>query len=133
MTFRQASVSVRFRNANHHIHEFEGRPDCLNIWVGCISNIRKVSEDDVKLCEKMLTSEIVQIELSDEQVVNRTNFKAPVSSVYIINEWFDTHLTEHRTKAALAIPNKVPDVISYYAPEKLIYKANRLMRVGKLD
>lgn len=132
MTYSQYSVSKRLGNRNHHIHDYEGRPEDLYIWIGCIANRSRLTRKDVLLCENMLISEMVQMEIGESEKVNATSICPPAENVYIINEWFNKDGVEHRPLSGIYAPNKVPDVISYYAPEQLVYSAKRLRSKGKL-
>lgn len=129
MTFKQRSVASRMRNHDHHIHEFEQRNKYLCIWVGTISNIRSVKKTDVKHCEKMLTSYLVQAyQTYDGEIVNKTNYKAPKDTdIYLINEWYNSkNEMEYQRRASGSISRIIPDVLSYYADGNSIYSSKRL-------
>ena len=133
---RKNSISCvfnRLSDRNHHIHQFEDeRNDTISIWVGTIANRNHPSRKEVLLCEKMLTSEMVQLEIEDDAVENQTNTHAPKENVYIISEWYNRNLDEYRPKSPLFIPNIIPDIISYYAPDSFLCRCKRLKRVGIL-
>lgn len=129
MTFRQNGVASRMKNHDHHIHEFEQRDQYLHIWIGTISNLRRVEEMDVKHCENILTSYLVQAyQTYDGEIVNATNYKAPKDTdIYIINEWYrQKNEVECINHAKGSIPQIMPDIVSYYAEGSSIYSAKRL-------
>ncbi len=129
MTFKQKSVASRMKNHDHHIHEFELRKKHLYIWVGTISNMKSPGKDDVSLCEKILTSYLVQAyQTYDGEIVNATNYKAPKDTdIYIINEWYywkNGMECQRRTSGSVSLI--IPDVLSYYADGNSIYSSKRL-------
>ena len=81
----------------------------------------------------MLTSEMVQLEIENDAVENQTNTHAPKENVYIISEWYNSDLIEYRPKSPLFIPNIVPDIISYYAPDNSLYRCKRLKYINKMQ
>ncbi len=123
-----ACVYVRMNDKDHHIHEFENGE--IKIWVGTIANKRKPTQKEVFLCEKMITSELSQIELDDKKIVNGTNKKPPKQNVYVINEWYGKNNFEYRPMDSNTIPRIVPDVMTYYAPEQIYYRSKQLVRVN---
>ncbi len=126
-------VYKRLSDKNHHIHPFEEeRGETISIWVGTIANRNHPKKKEVLLCEKMLTSEMSQLEIEDDAVENLTNTLPPKENVYIISEWYNPEYYEHRPKSKVYIPNIVPDIISYYAPKKYLYRIKRLKFVGVL-
>ena len=99
-------VATRMGDTNHHIHSFEKeRPDTISIWIGQIANIKHPTQQDVRLCENMITSEMAQIEIDDFKVENQTNKLAPTQNVYIINEWFGLDCVEYRPQSRVYISN----------------------------
>ena len=129
MTFRQKSVASRMKNHDHHIHEFELREQHLYIWVGTISNLRSTKEIDVRHCENMLTSYLVQAyQTYDGEIVNATNYKAPKDTdIYIINEWYYwKNEMECQRRMSGSVSQIIPDVLSYYADGNSIYSSKRL-------
>lgn len=128
-----ASVAFRIGDSNHHIHSFEKeRPETISIWIGKIANLANPHQYDVRLCENMITSEMAQIEIDSINIENETNKLAPNQNTYIINEWYDHNGIEYRPKSSDYFPNRIPDVISYYAPTKSLYRAKKLVYYGNL-
>ena len=138
-----ACVANRMRDADHHIHQFEEeRPNEISIWIGTFANISRPKKSDVKLCEKMLTSELANIELDDNESENKTNKRPPRENIFIINEWFDIRTgsdensddyDDFESNDKNVIPNKVPDVMCYYYKTKALYRANKLQYVPNID
>ena len=129
MTFKQKSVASRMKNHDHHIHEFELREQHLYIWVGTISNMRSTKEMDVRHCENMLTSYLVQAyQTYDGEIVNATNYKAPKDTdIYIINEWYYwKNEMECQRRTSGSVSQIIPDVLSYYSDGNSIYSSKRL-------
>ena len=129
MTYRQKSVSSRMKNRDHHIHDFELREQHLFIWVGTISNLRVIKEIDVRHCENMLTSYLVQAyQPYDGEIVNATNYKAPKDTdIYLVNEWYNwKNEMEFQHRKTGSISQIIPDVLSYYAEGCSIYSSKRL-------
>lgn len=140
-TKTEACVANRMNDANHHIHDFENRhPETITIWVGTFANISCPKKTDVRLCEKMLTSELTNIELDEKEHENKTNKKPPRETVYIINEWFninrmvddDGNYDDYKSRNQDAIPNIVPDVMCYYAGSRDLYWARKLKFARRL-
>ncbi len=136
-----ACVAVRMGDTNHHIHSFEKeRPKTISIWVGTFANLSRPKKTDVRLCEKMLTSELANIELDEKEHENKTNKQPPQETVYIINEWFDInrmidndgYYDDYKSRSKDAIPNIVPDVMCYYAGSRDLYWARKLKLARRL-
>ena len=128
MTFKQGSVSSRMRNHDHHIHDFEERPRDLRIWVGAIYNSNRILEQDVKNCENLLISYIMQAhQRYKNEVVNATNYKSPKNTdIHIINEWYNRNEIEYLRHAKDSVPAIIPDVISYNADSSALFCAQAL-------
>ena len=137
MTYdRSNSVSCvynRMKDSNHHIHVFEQeRKESLLIWVGTIANNVHPTRKDISICENMITSEIAQIELDESIIVNKTNKLPPTRNVYLINEWYNRNQIKYRPQSIDFIPNIVPDVITYDAASKNLYRAKKLVFISKM-
>ncbi len=130
-TFKQ-NVEDRLSNSNHHIRELQERSDSLRIWVGSFGNIKNPTKDDVNLCEKMLTSEMMQIEVDDAYTANKTNLKSPNDDVIIVNEWFDLEMSHRERTSKISPANRVPDVISYWSKTKEVFVAKHLKKLGPM-
>lgn len=128
MTRSQEGVYKRFQNTKHPIKSFEQR-EGLEIWVGCLSNIRqsKYFENHVFLSEKIITSVMTQIELEPQEVRNATNFSAPNTNVYVINEWYSADEKKWEKLNGKTVPQVVPDVIAYNAVTQAAYYTERLL------
>lgn len=131
MTYEQNGVYARMKNKDHHIHEVEGRPETIAIYVGEIANVIEPDKDDVRLCEKLLTSILAKFIKCEKEVINKTNKKPPKRNVYVINEWYDENLNEtiqHKGE----IPHFVPDLIEFFAGTRSVYSVNRIKYKGQL-
>lgn len=136
-----ACVANRMHDADHHIHIFEEeRPETISIWIGTFANLSRPKISDVRLCEKMLTSELTNIELDINEHENRINKRPPHENVFIINEWFDINKVDddgdyydYESSCKDIIPNKVPDVMCYYADDKALYSARKLKFITCLN
>ena len=89
MTYEQ-TVGNRLKNHDHHIHDYEDGKTELKIWIGTIANV-KANEDNVRVCENIITSVLAKISVGEKNLENRTNKKPPVNDVYIINVWWKTN------------------------------------------
>lgn len=132
MTRAQEGVFKRFQNTKHPIKSIECR-EGLEIWVGCLSNIRRSAsfEKHVFLSEKIITSVMTQIKLDPSEVRNATNFSAPDTNVYVINEWYSPEKRKWEKLNGKAIPQVVPDVIAYNAFSHAAYISERV--TGKTE
>lgn len=88
----------------------------------------------------MLTSELTNIELDINEHENRINKRPPHENVFIINEWFDINKVDddgdyydYESSCKDIIPNKVPDVMCYYAYDKALYSARKLKFITCLN
>lgn len=78
----------RMSNKGHHIEEVIERPEHLAIWVAKFDNLTP-KKSDVNNAEKLLTSVMAQVEITDEKaVLNKINKHHPKELIYMINEWF---------------------------------------------
>ena len=102
------------------------------IWVGTIANNTRPTRKDISICENMITSEIAQIELDESRIVNETNKLPPVNNVYLINEWYSRYHIKYRPQSKEFIPNIVPDVITYDATSRNLYRAKKLVFISKM-
>lgn len=141
-TKSDACVANRMNDGNHHIHDFESKhPETITIWVGTFANVSRPNKSEVRLCEKMLTSVLTNIELDVKEHENKTNKKPPQETVYIINEWY--HVKKNRdgtykdhedyeSKSKVTIPNKVPDVMCFFTETGCLYGAKKLKCIAQL-
>ncbi len=131
MTYKQ-TVGNRLNNHDHHIHDFENNTEIIHIWIGTIAN-KKAKENDVRICEKMITSELASdVGVGIENLENRTNKKPPINNVYIINEWWKTNEEELKKKTRGSVPAVIPEVMAYYSETKALYGRNKLKYIGDL-
>jgi len=133
MTMRTASK--RLMDKGHHIEEIENR-DCL-IYVGRIAN-KRISKEDVKLVEKLITSyldlHINRIE-SKDNVINSTNYYPPKVNVFVINEWFKPYSDGEETWQHIKVNSPahvVPDVMLYDSENNRLLGTKRLKDLGQL-
>lgn len=136
-----ARIAKRMQDMDHHIHTFEDeRPETISIWAGTFVNVFHPKKSDVRLCEKMLTSELTNFELDEKEHENLTNKQFPKETIYIINEWFDINriidddgnYDDYKSRSKDAIPNIVPDVMCYYAGSGDLYWARKLKLASRL-
>ena len=132
MTYKQ-TVGKRMRNHDHHIHDFENKKtEYLKIWIGHIANI-KPKENDVRICENLITSKLAHIGVGEKHLENKTNKKPPVCDVYIINEWWKKNGNEIKKRTNGSIPATIPEVMIYYSETHSFYGANILKWIGDLQ
>lgn len=125
MTYKQ-TVGNRLNNHDHHIHDFEDRTELIRIWIGTIAN-KKAKESDVRICEKMITSQLAsEAGVGKGNLENKTNKKPPINNVYIINEWWKTNEGELKKKTHGSVPDVIPEVMAYYSETKALYGVNKL-------
>ena len=130
MTFKQ-TVGNRLRNHDHHIHDFEDGKTELKIWIGTIANVR-AKEDNVRVCENIITSVLAKISVGEKYLENRTNKKPPVNDVFIINEWWKTNGEELKKRPSGSLPAVIPEVMEYYSEKKSLYGIKKLKELGEL-
>jgi hypothetical protein len=131
MTLKQ-TVGKRMSNYNHHIHEFENEKSVsLQIWIGTIAN-KRATENDVRICENIITIELASISVGEKYLENRTNKKAPVNDVYIFNEWLrdEGHYIMKRQRGS--VPAVIPEAMVYYCETKALFGVNHLKSYGEL-
>lgn len=131
MTYKQ-TVGNRLNNHDHHIHDFEDRTELIQIWIGTIAN-KKAKKSDVRICEKMITSQLAsEAGVGKGNLENKTNKKPPINNVYIINEWWKTNEGELKKKTHGSVPDVIPEVMAYYSETKALYGANKLKPICDL-
>ena len=124
-------VGKRLKNSNHHIKDFENHEH--EIWIATYANIKNPKPQDVSICENLLIAILYQKKVGEKCLENKTNYRAPESSVCIINEWF-TKGGKKRCRQAQGSPAKVmPDVIVYDNENKEVKYADSLSRLGVLE
>ena len=130
MTYEQ-TVGNRLKNHDHHIHDYEDGKTELKIWIGTIANV-KANEDNVRVCENIITSVLAKISVGEKNLENRTNKKPPVNDVYIINVWWKTNGEELKKRLSGSIPAVIPEVMEYYNETKTLYGIKKLKELGEL-
>jgi len=126
MTFKQGCVWRRMKNSDHHIHEFEGEDtEQLEVWIGAIQN-KRANEYDVRICENLITSDMANVIIGEEDMVNQTNKKPPVVDVYVLNEWWKPDGENWMRHKRNSVPSVVHDVMMYYAEKKVLYGTDNL-------
>ena len=78
-------VYRRLKDRDHHFKEIEHSD--YSIWIGKFSNVVP-NKTDINVVEKIITSELAELELGFENMMNEINFHPPVFDVYIINQWY---------------------------------------------
>lgn len=124
-------VWQRLGNANHHIHDFEGRPH--EIWVASFLSTSEPEEWEVNVCENLLTAVLVQKKLNSDYTANATNYKAPIISMSILNEWCFPNGRKRKKVSADSPADRIPDVIIYDKEAKTLKCSDKLHDYGTLD
>ena len=111
--FKQ-SAGKRLGNKGHHINEVSDRKEDLTIWVAKFGN-KKPLKYDVNLIEKVLTSVLDQVIVTDNQsMLNETNKLRPRDTAYIINEWYYMNGEPVLKYKSGSICSCLPDVLICY-------------------
>ena len=126
-------VWERLGNGNHHIHDMEERDH--EIWVASFINKDNDPEKwEVNVCENLITAVLVQKKLWNDHTANATNYKAPVISMSIVNEWcFPDGRTRRRIFSSDSPTNRIPDVILFDSETKSLKCADKLHDFGCLE
>ena len=105
------TVYQRLRDKDHHFHDIEDRK--FGIWIGRFANITP-KKSDINAVEKLITSELCNLSIGYEQMMNQTNLLPPKYDIYIINEWYNSknNLEKKRVKS-LSPEQFIPDLIIY--------------------
>lgn len=124
-------VYQRLKDENHHFHEIIHSD--YSIWIGKFSNIVP-DKYDINVAEKIITSELAELELGVENMMNETNFRPPVFDVYIINQWFHPSKNKEWKKIKANSPaSYIPDLMIYDSITKEIRGTRKIKRIGILD
>ena len=70
---------------------------------------------------------MTHIELDSDEIKNATNFSAPDTNVYVINEWCSPDGRKWDKIKGKDVPQVVPDVIAFNAVTHAAYYTERLM------
>ena len=120
------SVHERLGDKGHHIKEIEDR--LSSIYVGCLSNIKHLTDSQIRLAEKIITASLTDI-VGESCVLNRTNTYFPDESVFVINEWWKTDcVTLWERQPRNAPSHIVPDVLTYHSEDVDLYGCRKLKR-----
>ena len=112
--FKQSS-GKRMTNKRHHINDVKSRPSELKIWVAKFANLNRPRKVDVNIAEKLITSVISQVIITDESaVLNQTNKLRPRKHIYLINEWYYKNGYPMKQYREGAICKMLPDVLICY-------------------
>lgn len=124
-------VYKRLKDKDHHFQEIVDRD--YSIWIGKFSNIIP-DKSDINVAENIITSELVELELGLENMMNRTNFRPPVFDVYIINQWFHPLKNKEWKKIKINSPaNYIPDLMIYDSISKEIKGTRKIRKIGTLN
>lgn len=108
------TAGKRMTNKGHHIYEVIERPDELSIWVAKFQN-KKPNKQDVNLVERLITSTMSQVIITDDKaILNQTNKLRPKSQIYLINEWYNPEGKSILNYRNGSIPCLIHDVLICY-------------------
>ena len=123
-------VYKRLKDKNHHLREIEHRD--YGIWIGKFSNIEP-RKTDINLVEKIITSELAELELGFENMMNETNFRPPIHDVYVINQWYHPMKnTEWKRINRNSPANYIPDLMIYDSFTNEIKGTRKIRKLGVL-
>lgn len=106
------NIYKRLGDKGHHIEEIKDRLN--SIYVGCLSNIKRPTDAQIFLAEKIITAVLTDI-VGDYNVLNATNTLYPAENVFVINEWRKaTDETIWKRQPKNAPSNIIPDVLVYH-------------------
>lgn len=124
-------VYKRLRDKDHHFHEIIHSD--YSIWIGKFSNIIP-DKLDINVAEKIITSELAELELGYENMMNEINFRPPVFDVYIINQWFHPSRNKEWKKIKVNSPaSYIPDLMIFDSVSKEIKGTRKIRKIGILD
>lgn len=124
-------VYKRLKDKNHHFKEIEHSD--YSIWIGKFSNIIP-NKADINTVEKIITSELAELELGFENLMNETNFRPPAFDVYIINQWYHPIKNSEWKRISCNSPaNYIPDLMIYDSNSKEMKGTRRIKKLGILE
>ncbi len=89
---------------------------------------------DINVAEKIITSELAELELGYENMMNETNFRPPVFDVYTINQWFHPSKNKEWKKIKVNSPaSYIPDLMIYDSALKEIRGTRKISKIGILN
>lgn len=124
-------VYQRLKDKDHHFKEIEHSD--YSIWIGKFSNIIP-DKADINIVEKIITSELAELELGFENMMNETNFRPPVSDVYIINQWYHPVKNQEWKRVRYNSPaNYIPDLMIYDSVSMEMKGTRKIKKLGILE
>ena len=124
-------VYRRLKDKDHHFKEIEHSD--YSIWIGKFSNIIP-DKTDINIVEKIITSELAELELGFENMMNEINFRPPVFDVYIINQWYHPVKNQEWKRIRYNSPaNYIPDLMIYDSVSKEMKGTRKLRKLGVLE
>ena len=127
----QKGVYQRLRSKEHHFHEI-----ChgdYSIWIGKFANIFPENAD-INAAEKIITSELAELELGHDNMLNETNFKPPKFDIYIINQWYHPSNNKEWKRIKRNSPaNFIPDLMIYDSASHEIKGTRKIKRIGIIE
>lgn len=129
------TAGERMSNQGHHIKDVIERPKDLSIWVAKFQN-KKPAKKDVNIVEKLITSTMSQVYVTDENaILNQTNKLRPKSQIYLINEWYKPDGTPRSNYSRNSIPSLINDVLICYPNNDcdFLWGNRRIQYLNKLN
>lgn len=107
-------VYERLSDKNHHIKDLSD--DNREIWIGMMTTCHP-TDNNVFMVEKIITSAMANLEVSEEDMLNKINKNAPKTDAYVINRWYRP-CEEYIEWGSLKV-----DSVAYLVPDLIIYDA----------
>ena len=124
-------VYERLKDKNHHFSEISHSD--YSIWIGKFANIIP-NKTDINAAEKIITSELAELELGFKNMLNLTNFRPPKFDVYIINQWYHPFKNKVWKRVKRKSPaNFIPDLMIYDAHSKEVKGTRKIKMLGVLE
>ena len=127
----QKGVYQRLRDKEHHFYEI-----ChgdYSIWIGKFANIFP-ENTDINAAEKIITSELAELELGKDNMLNETNFKPPKFDIYIINQWYHPSNNKEWKRIKRNSPaNFIPDLMIHDSASHEIKGTRKIKRIGIVE
>lgn len=115
-------IYFRFHDKTHKVHNLSRE---TNIWIGCLSNQKQRTRNNIELCETM----IISYWQPEENIKKRAYY--PSIPVLLINRWFDTN-KKLRTRVIYPA-QKLSDVIIYDEHNHGIFGAECLKKLVSIE
>ena len=124
-------VYRRLKDRDHHFKEIEHSD--YSIWIGKFSNVVP-NKTDINVVEKIITSELAELELGFENMMNEINFHPPVFDVYIINQWYHPIKNSEWKRIHYNSPaNYILDLMIYDSNSKEMKGTRKIRKLGILE